>query len=348
MPSPILVEGAPKAAPVLHTVAPQQPAKREQDVKVAQAAVPTLEDLAKDLETEITLTQEVVKQAEKRWTFRTIDVSKEKTLIATLATKLANILKQLFDKIISTTKLRPMTSAEELELAKVAKRLEKAYTAAAFEDKTASAILVSTGDLKEKAVIVALKGDLKEKGTIADLKKTLNEKEAVAILNKDDKAKLAIAALKGVLREKEGILALKEKAASAAMEAAHAKSRAKAKDEKTEALAELSKKIDEFQKWLPVPKCNARNYPVVNWFVWTQKSAQTHLAQMQIQKTEALIRDVLPYPALLKPRMEELVKAKQDLLALAQPGSREYLATKREIGEHAEEIKKLEKVLSVR
>ncbi len=168
--------------PQVVIAAPQQPALQPPKPAAVQAAVsaiakavpkpPTTEQILNDLEREIVLTQEVIHKEEARffrWT--KVDLSKERSLIATLASKVAAILKGLFDKLYATVKTRPMTVAEEQELAGVAFRLQNAYKLAGADEPAAQA--------GHDGLCAAQRADTKreQSAKLAGLRKEINESE---------------------------------------------------------------------------------------------------------------------------------------------------------------------------
>lgn len=119
-----------------------EPQKEATQGKVNQAAISILTDaeLEKSLDQEIELNQQFIAREERRW-FRwtKVDLTEKKILVERLAVQLAQFLKKVFDELFSLTKTRPMTPAEELELAKVAERLRKAHEVGGNADKAAGA-----------------------------------------------------------------------------------------------------------------------------------------------------------------------------------------------------------------
>lgn len=235
------------------------------DDKVNQVAVPILSDaeLEKAYDREIELNQKKIEEEEGRFRlWGKVDVTKEKTLIAQLAIKLADLLKKVFDGLFTVTKTRPMTVSEELELAKVAKRLQNAY---------------------------------KLSGNAA--------------------------------KEQE-----------AARQVAEAKLRAAVKQKKIETLESLKGRIKQLEEWAKTPRYDGiRNF----LFMWTTDSAKLEAAKLRVHVAIESMRDVVAYPKLLKPALEEVIKAKTALLSLLKPDTVEHLATARELREHSAELEKL-------
>lgn len=246
----------------VQTPVAETPAKPAVEDKVVQVAVPVLSDaeLERAYDREIELYQEAIEKKEGSWRFwETVDVTKEKTKISELAIKLAELLKKVFDGLFSITKTRPMTVSEELELAKLAKRLQNAYH-------------LSGNAAKEQ---------------------------------------------------------------EAARQVAEAKLRAAAKKQKIETLESLKGRIKKLEDWAKTPRYDGIRKCL---FAWTTDSAKLEAANLRVQVAVESMRDVVAYPKLLKPSLEEVIKAKMALLSLLKPDTLEHLATSRELREHAAQL----------
>lgn len=139
-----------------------------------------------------------------------------------------------------------------------------------------------------------------------------------------------------------------DKQKQAASDVEQAEFRVKVREQKNKELEALSQRIGEFQTWIQGPRDEAfRNLPIVNWFFWTTGGAQLEIAKMSVQRAEESVRDLLPYPELLKPALIELINAKSELAPFQDPKSKDGLATRREIREHFAELEKMNKILSL-
>lgn len=280
------------------------------DDKVNSAATKILspdEILEASLCQEIAANQKYIAESKGRW-FKKIDVSKEETLVSTLAIRLAILLKNLFKSFLSITKTRPMTIEEEKHLANIAQRLQYACN------------LANTGIAKEIANIE----------NIILIKQQNNENV--------DNDKLVLENLK-----KAGSA---ERNAERA--AAEALLRAEAKQKRRAELLALKARISECEEWLKTPRYGFRDYPVFNKFLRTTQGVKLEAAQARVKMTLELARHKTAYPKLLEPKIDDIINAKKHLLSLLTPNSRDYFATNREISDHKLEKENLARINSAR
>lgn len=348
--------GPVRPSPTAGIAAPQQPASppahKPAGVQPVQAAVsaiaqavpkpPTTKEILKDLEREIELTQKVVDTKEARffrWT--PVDLSKERTLIATLAAKVANILKGLFDKLYSTVKTRPMTVLEERELAGVAFRLQNAYKLAGADVLATQAgkdglCAFQRAEVKaeQAAKLEGLRKEIKasEEWTKTPRYETLRSFPVVnwfAWTTQQVKLDMAQKEVQIIEAQMPDVRPYPDLLRPAIAELGKAK----------EALAAVQ---------TPDTRENlATRRQVREHSEAVQKLEKLEIAKEKVRKVEALIKDaaVRPiattYPAQMKALYEELVKAKEGLAKEYAAGSPEAITLQNEIKDLNTAIDKL-------
>ncbi|MBX7066532.1 MAG: hypothetical protein K1X28_04825 [Parachlamydiales bacterium] len=313
----------PTPAPVPAFLETPQPTQE----KATQVATPVLTDaaLANALEQEIDLNSHMFE-----WMYS----SEEKSLITRLAIQLAEILTKLFNGLFSTTKTRPMTAAEELQLADLAKRLKKAH------ELTGNAAKVQQAAHELANAELRAKVKKKNEENREALKAKIQTFEEWAQIPRNDGLRGACGQWTTEGARKEAAKMRVELATDYARELT-----AYPKLYKPSLEAIVKAKTDLLVHLKPDTReqlSTAREIRELGAEI--QKLNTLEAAYARIQLALAAAKEVVGDPKTLKLRIEDLIKAKAALLGVLTPNSPEHVRIGQEINDLKVELERLKRI----